>query len=436
MSMLVYNSVTLPYPMTTSFNQVATYDESNTDRMLTKFDISVQSILHADYIPIVCPDLARFVAANTPAATIMGVIRSRLLQSRKTLSFSFNGVELIPGKAGEATGLLDAKNGPLPQNCSITQLNDSTFLINFHIIAHYIENNKIHRPDPDDGDSSITNQATNGVILNRWEEAVSIDSCGMTTKSRNGKIVIRSDQQLGNIVDIYRSQFAVVGVPLGFLRDSSNYTVSADGLMLSYRVVDKETFKQPPPLAFEAKGHYSESTSKAGGKRYGEAYIQLKGAKTTPQHKLIETAIIIVSQKLKSRVFPMAGPDGLGPITYKSIWSILESASLKIGLYENTVEFSMRVMGTSPVSGYNYIAAFGGIGTFTYLSDDVINYVPPYKDRGSANILLNAAAYYDPSLAATMTGATLTTAPVDTAVNDKNNLSTGKFIGTAGSSPE
>ncbi len=259
----------------------------------------------------------------------------------------------------------------------------------------------------------------------------------MTTRTRSGKVVIRSDQVETGVVDGYRSNFATVGVPLGFVRDSSNYTVSPDGLTLSYRIVDKETFKQPPPEAFEAKGHYTESCTKAGGKRYGEAYVQLKGSKLTPQHVLIDTAIIIVSQKLRSRVFPMTLPDALGGgVINKPVWNILESASLKIGLYENTVEFTMRVMGTSPTSGYNYIGAFGGIGTYTELSDNVINYVPPYRDRGSANILLNAAAYYDPSLAVTMAGATPTSLSSDTPINNANQMTPGRLIGTVGSTPE
>ncbi len=206
MSLLTYNSVTLPYPITTRFSQDAVYDESNTDRTLTKIDITVQSIITQDYLPIVCPDLPRFVPLGTNAAGIMSVIRSQLLQSRKDLSFTFNGVQLLPQKAG-VTGTVDAKNGPIPQSCHVTELNNNTFLITFHIIAHYIENNLI-------GIHSLTNQDGNAVMTNRWEESVEINNLNMTVRTRAGSFSIRSDNDFGFTADRFRSQMAIVGIPL------------------------------------------------------------------------------------------------------------------------------------------------------------------------------------------------------------------------------
>ena len=44
MSILSYNGVTLPYAYTTVFNQEAVGDSSNTDWMITRFDINVHDL--------------------------------------------------------------------------------------------------------------------------------------------------------------------------------------------------------------------------------------------------------------------------------------------------------------------------------------------------------------------------------------------------------
>ena len=110
-------------------------------------------------------------------------------------------------------------------------------------------------------------------------------SAGLPKESiiRSGKIVIRSDNVEGKIADQVRTQLAVIAIPAGYLRKSSKYTVSPDGLGLHYDIVDHEVFKKPPVPAYKSSGSYKEQTQKAGAVRYVTASVTLDASKFVDQ---------------------------------------------------------------------------------------------------------------------------------------------------------
>lgn len=434
MSLLVYNGVTLPLSLVTTFNQEPVYDDSKTDWCLTKFDVGVQAVINADYISVIDPTIGTVLNA----AHAMNAIRTKLLQPRKTLSFSFNGVDIIPQKAG-VLGTVDAKNGPKPQMCSVTQLTNTTFLIGYHITAHYWENpppqaDNAVKPNP------IANRPGNNVLFNRWSETQTIDSCGFSTRTRTGKYAIRSDNVDGATADGIRSQMAVVGVPPGFIRESSNYTVTPDGLAIEYTIVDKEQFKMPPSPAFRAEGHYTETTMTNGAVRWGEVNIKLFGNKPTllggrdpgvkgpvnTQTFLIEAALSIASAKI--RLNSPIRPQGFnGPLPG---FALLQQCVITVDMYSNIVHIKMRVRMLPTTSAKSMKNKTRGVAGFELFQDmaitpgsDLVEYTPAYQDRGSARFLLHSAAYFDPSLKATLNK-----------VSEQMTL--GKEPGTAGKNPE
>lgn len=393
MPTLVYNNVALPYPLSSQFTQEAVYDDtpggSPTDWTCMKFDIGVQCLINSSYLALLAPDLiVNGQPTTNNAADIMSVIRSRLMQPRKSLSMKFNSRELLPRKLPTNTGFVDARNGPMPQSCVITQMHNTTFLLTYRIVAHYWENNKV----TPGGNPLIVNRPTSIVLSNRWTESVEMNECMMSTRTREGKFMIRSDNAQGQIADEVRSQMAVVSIPEGFLRTSHRYSQSSDGLSLSYTLVDKEVFKMPPEPAFDAEGDYSESCNRLGVVRYADCRVILKGAKTTAQDQLVLAAIAVAVSKLKingAGIIPAAGETKAN--------GILDSFNVRAWLYENKVECAIRAQFRR-----NKRTLFGTPGTranfvATPLSDDV-TVTPPYRDRGSANLLLQAAAYYDPNI--------------------------------------
>ncbi|MDO8671338.1 MAG: hypothetical protein Q7O66_07890 [Dehalococcoidia bacterium] len=411
MSAISYNGIFLPYAYTTQFRQESKYDESDTDWFCTKFDIQVEAIVNADYLPLLLPSL---VGKTDNAAVIMRAVYQSLMQPRRTLSVQMNGVELIPQAtaAGGNKGTVDAQNGPRPQFCSITQLNTTNFLILWHVIAHYWENNLV--TPAANQDLIVTNRVGNNTLYNRWSESIEIDNCNYSTRIREGKFVIRSDNNEGKIADQVRTQMAAVGLPPGFLRKSSKYTVDPSGLSLMYRVEDQEVFKLPPFPAYEAIGEYIESSTMCDAMRYGEVHVKLKGSKTVDQAQLVDTAVSVCSTKLKLAGGPLVGPaDKRG---------IIQFTTLSVGMYENWVDCRIKVLFPASKIQFRGLEGIRETITTTPYSDPGAGGPAPqplYPIGGTASFLLQAAAYYDPSLVATR-------------VADGAQLSAGIEVGRAG----
>lgn len=420
MALLIYNGVSLPYCNITRFSQKVVREHSDTDWYLTEFDIQADCIINSSYVQV-------FAAGNPNPlqnpADIMGVLRRLLFTPRKPLQVTFNGVNLIPGPAG-VPGTVDAQNGPKPQTCDLIKLTDTTFILQYRVVAHYWEHGRISGNSP-----AVTNTPAGDVLTNRWKESIDIDEVGLSTRTREGKFVIRSDNASGLLADQIRTQMAVIGVPFGFLRDRSHYEVSEDGLTLSYRIVDREVFKSPPAPAFKAEGWFEESAPHQGGPiRYGTVHIKLYGpanSATGPlvqasQWQLVQTAIAVAMQKLRRG----------GAVEPK----LITDASVRVGMYENWVEVHFKVQYNGgkprlklnidlPSSGLRSIfgllalwldpgkttPAFGDPGsgadnTKTALNPGITQtpftnpiYIPTYTTRGSAELLIQAAAYYDPN---------------------------------------
>lgn len=365
-------------------------DVGNTDFHVTKFDIQVQAVLNAAYLAELVPDVVA-TAGNEgftgSAADIMNMIRKRLLVPRRVLSFQFNGIELIPRITG-LRGYVDAQNGPKPQFCSITPVTNETFLLQYHIIAHYWECPSI---DPDE-DPLVANRASGPVLFNRWTERVEIDDKNYSKRTREGKFMIRSDNPQGLTVDRLRAEMVSVGVPQGFLRESSEYAVTPDGLALEYRVVDQEVFILPPAPAFKAEGEYIETSTRFDAKRHGEVRVHLVGDKKADKAKLLEKAVQIGASKLYTRNF--ANNTFLG---------VLEYATFKIELYENDVEIRFRALlnPDSDNSGRGRIQELWGFRLDKIAETPLSTagtIAPAYTLRGNVPLLLQAAAYYDPCL--------------------------------------
>ena len=412
MSVLRYNGITLPYASTTDFKQEAVGDDmGDTDRCYTRFDISVQVVLNAEYLSMIDQALVTEPWASDVTA-IMDMIRQRLMARRRQLSFTFNGTEIIPARQGSNSGFVDAKNGPIPQSCICTLLTGTTFLVTYHIIAHYWENPEITMTAGEPSKPKLNNQKGSPVLYNRWTESVDMDASMFSIRTREGKYIIRSDNVEGKVADQLRTQLAVLSVPNGCVRLSSKYTVSADGLGISYVVTDKEVHRMPPSMdigrgtpgafkaeAFEADGWYHESCVGQGGvKRVGEVLVKLRAAKNVQQADLLRLAVNVGAGK----IFRRGGVLRTGA-TVEELRAngnnnfIIENAYVRMGLYDNYVEYHMRVWFVSGNFRVRGQTGFAGIDDSVEYSDG-LSKPPPYVDRGTASFLLRAAAYYDPTL--------------------------------------
>ena len=429
MSFVTYNDVILPYSFHTAFAQEVVYEDSMTDWYITNYDITIQSIINNNYLAALAPAL---IGVTTNPADIMSYVRGSLMKPRRTLSIKVNGVELIPQKQnqGQLLGKVDAQSGPKPQYCVITQLTNTTFLITYRIVAQYWENARLAVG----ASPLVKNRTGNNVLYNRWTETQDIDNLNYTTRMREGKFVIRSDNVDGFIADQLRRNMAVVGIPDGCLRKSSRYKVSPDGLAIEYQVVDQEVFKKPPTPAYWASGQYSETMALQGGyRRFGNCTVTLRGAKNTNQSQLIDRAIAVAVAKVSM----VRVGQQLALVNAGQNRGILHQFCVRTNMYErNEVEVNIQVSFglTGPVgaAGVPVLMGVAGINgqdrlATTPFTDGAPAYTPNYPLRGTVgagNFTLQAAAYYDPSL-------------VNTIVNPiTGQLSAGLVPGQAGRIPE
>ena len=423
MSVVVYNGVTLPYPLHSSFQMETVYDDSGTDWQYLKIDITVQCVIGPDYWSTISPQLL----ASDKIADATRWIRNKLLTPKASLSVKVGGKELIPARqdkdAGNANRTVDAKHGPLPLSCTLTAISEETFLLTYRISAHYWENYE----DAIGGEIAATNRAGNPVVSCRWSDSQEIDGRNFSKRIREGLIVIRSDNVEKTSIDNFRENFAVVGIPIGFVRKASSFTVDPNGLKMRFRLEDQEVYLMPPFPAYEASGTYTETLAKMGAKRYGECTVELKGRKSfeigESKSKLIETAITICLKKLigakgKDETFiTVNGPKYTYPgligkvigkrmktrvdVTVKKAIFILEQAILQTDLYDNTVRVTMRFQ-LSPGAAIN--------GSFEMFDFETISQWPSGSEPGTpspqigvygnpdVDSFLKAAAYFDPSL--------------------------------------
>lgn len=429
MSAITYGSgaeqVTLPYANITRFAQTARYDDSNTDWYCTDFDIQATAVINFNSLNLSAPDLiVNSAPATSNPAAIMSVIRSRLLKPRQTLSVKFNGVELIP--QATTAGTVDVQNGPRPQSCEYLDMSAETFMLMYHIQASYWEKNTVNAS----GSPIVTNRAGDDVLYNRWQETVDINNADYSTRTRDGKFIIRSDNKDGFIADQLRSQMAAVSVPPGFLRESSRYTVDPSGLAIQYTVVDREVFKTPPSPAFRASGDFTERCGKFGATRTMECRCSLEGSKNSDNSALIRTAVFVCYGKIKERV---RNQIGVGVIADDTA-IVVDDAYVRQNLYENSVEAYIRAYAPANIERVSAIAAFAGITNHTPGSS--VQEMPAYLLRGTAGLLLQAAAYYDPSLAASPLLTGQVTSTDNPLVSKGGTQMAGRQPGQAGKNPE
>ena len=384
MSLLTYGDVSLPLTTTTSFDCKARSDDSGTDLMLFDYDLAVTSLVAPEYLPMIFPNALASSAGNP--ATIMKMVRARLMTRRKRLTFTFNGIDALPAFIPETDSGVDADNGPIPMHCQCIDMENGSWMISYRIRASYWDRPQNQASQGNQVIYSGNDQTPSPVLNNRWSETVSLDRRQYSTKVRTGKIRIRSDNVQGFTPDMLRSQFCVLSLPEGFLRESSEYTVTPDGLCLQYTIRDREQHRMPPEPAFEApEAYYSEDCGRMGAFRHGECLVSLAGDKITSAASLIKTAVGVAITKLVDN-----------GATTKANQLNLMAGRIRQELYENRVTVYFRAL-LPPTKKRLDRTLLGGFNTRVRGSTGT-SPVPPYLDRGTASMLLQAAAYYDPNL--------------------------------------
>lgn len=273
---MTYNGINLGLIKTVRVEQSGKYDPSNTDMLYVNNRFLIRSIISI----VSGSPLSPSMAPETNPAETMARVRHELLLPRRDFLYEFSSggafVKLL--EAGPNT---DSNNGPKPIDCSVTQVTDKTWIIDYTI-------------DVATRDCAGAGEAN--FASNRYEVSHDIDHKGYSTITTTGKVIVRSDMKRSP--DSLRH---IITPPVlkGFRR-SSFYSLQEDGLSMNYKFVDKELYEMPPAVAVEASGKFSIVAVPPGAVMHAQVDIRLEGGKTAGKKTLMEMAILMALRRLEA----------------------------------------------------------------------------------------------------------------------------------------
>jgi hypothetical protein len=302
MADLTYNGVTISYVST---QQVT-------------FDPVYDTLAQRDYLYTEVTIVANFVitpgaAPALPGETtddIIGRISHLLNMPRRPLLYRSGLKTLIQIVAGP-----DANNGPLT-SCQINRVvGTNSLMCSFKVRAFIVD---------------CGGSAGPPYVSNRFSESVEINDLAMTIRNISGVLVARSDMTPN--ADTLR---AIVVPPLEpqFRRIKSDYVLSPDGLRLSYTFRDEEQYVMPPYPAARAAGQFSVMTTNSAV-YFGEFQLTLWSGKNVDKALLMRRAIEIGLAKMESA--------GLKDIDPSAKGAFVMTGSVSENLTANEVSVSLR----------------------------------------------------------------------------------------------
>ena len=376
---------------TLSFNQEPWYEESQTDCMGVKITIEGNFLLSAPVPPISSGiSFGGSVSVFDGPAAALPTLRmvGEWAKPRGTLSFKENGVEMIPSPP---TGKPDDRNGPLPGPMRITRLTEKTFRCSLSIVSHWAEN--------------TANNITGNPLSSRWRDSVTIDQDQLSTRTRQGKVIVSSAAFItgGSILDDLRDTLICTSIMPGFIREKSEYEQSLNGLELSYSFVDREWFRMVPTGTTYAEGSMTVSTQRMGSPgRQQVVRVTLRGPKKKESAPEIlgslAAAICFRKGRLNGGFFPTKMD------CTEAMWKNEVSVTMQgMARPPRRVKGEKRDRKGAKASFQKFLSLEASLKGFgKTVTDQVGPRSPDPGTRGTANILLHAAAYNDPTLAKTL----------------------------------
>ena len=310
---------------------------------------------------------------------------SQWSKPRQKLSFTVHGQEMIPS----STKNLDSRNGPLPGPMRLRHMPEQGFVVDLSIVSHWAE--------------STPNDQAGAILSSRWRDDVTIDRDLLSKRTRRGKVIVSSSSYYSpggqGTTDGLRETLVTCSIDPGFVRESSHYDLAENGLELSYELVDQELFRMFPDGTTGAVGTMITGSQIMGTPgRPQIVSVTLKGPKlaaSSPQQLISQaTAIATLKGRLNGGFFPTKA-------TFKeNLWNPNEVTVTLEGMAKKPTGANAQVfLGIeATLNGFGQIVA-GQIGATSPGAGGV---TATLGTRGSANILLHAAAYQDPTLAKTL----------------------------------
>ena len=321
-----YNGVWLRNVLTKQFDQTVEYDSTGTDRIYTKFIISVESIVSDDELhqlagctgaSFVSGNVAANVANFSNAQYKMQMLQSLLSVPRQRFEFwqgqnMFFAATSQLGAASSSQSYTgpkwfnnetDLDNGPKPRSVSISQvIANRCYRISFSIeccVLLCLLN---------DGSTDFANfspQAMNRRLLsNRFSIEEVRDGNFFNTRMIIGRARVA---HIG-LWDMGLRYLVMPILPNGYKRESVHFTHADNGLDMLYRVTDRQRYAAPPWPAVDFQGTHTEATGIDGVHSEGSVSVRMIGSPGTSKQWLLAACVVVAETKI-GKIGP-AGQEG------------------------------------------------------------------------------------------------------------------------------
>lgn len=274
MASLSYNGFAFSDIQTTNLDQQPKFTKDGVEYLHDEYVVRVKSIFDQSAFSNTPLNLAGTattgfapgIAGEAPSVTYRRLMGC-LSRPRQTLIFSDAGGNILTSPSAGAT--TDANWGPKVTDLKITSMTPTTWMIEFEVKT-WIHNCCASNPNG----STLTGQAnvnnSTAYIANRWSESVNYNDEFYATVTRDGTLYFRADtlQAAANFnaqqADFYRS-VCVAACPMrnGFMRTESKYSVSEDGLTITYSITDKQVYCMPLAPAVKVEATYKTNAKMA-----------------------------------------------------------------------------------------------------------------------------------------------------------------------------
>lgn len=338
-----------------------------TKRLNTKYPTKANAKNHPDLFPS-SGGTREYRRGDLTSQEKMVLLRDSLLSPRKELYFSTTHVSNILTPAADLGAPLlhvlpatkwtpqeaeggprpsyDCQNGPTPQNLDIKEiLGTETYIVSFRIqtclvdIFSHTSDVKNNRPGGERKDLTLVR---NRILAHRWSEEISIDELGYSSKKRTGKLYLRAGPPYSETDGYFLRACITPGLSDGFIRKSSNYSISSDALVVSYNFQDNQEFLMSREPMVRVLDGSIDISAPLGGVRTISVTVTAKGeypyydgfetTATTGQDGLkVPDGAVVINKS--SNEFTLPSKRGMQIVLNYAMWIALSKITMGSGKF-------------------------------------------------------------------------------------------------------
>jgi hypothetical protein len=344
-----YNGVWLRNCLTRQFDQTVEYDESGTDRLFTRFHITVENLVSENITEWgECHGalLNRTDLNHADAQTKMSALHGLLSVPRQYFEYRQGGVALIKADSNVAIDSVagavfqtttDLNNGPKPKVVSIQHVIANkcyrvTFAIEICLLLCGELNDTTTFANVNWASLGLTGPKASAAInrkllSNRFSIEEVRDGSFYNTRTVIGRARVAHPA----LWDLTIRYLLLPMLPFGYKRESLQFTHNSDGLDVAYRIVDRQRYAAPPWPAIDFHGTHTEATGMDGVISQGSVSVRMLGQPGTAKKYLLMAAIAVVESRIGK----------LGRLGEADTKVITDHIQITDVLHENVVEIAI-----------------------------------------------------------------------------------------------